>query len=116
MQRLIFDADHEQFRDVVRRFMQNEVAPHWERYRKEGMVDRDLYTKAGEQGFLCTWAGEQYGGAGIDDFRFEQILMEENVKFGDSGFYGYLHSNIVAPYIAKLGNEEQKRRLLPGAV
>ena len=87
MQRLIFDSEHEQFRDSVTRFMQNEVAPHSERYRKEGMVDRDLYTKAGEHGFLCTWAEERFGGAGIDDFRFEQILMEENVKHGDSGFY-----------------------------
>ena len=116
MQRLIFDSEHEQFRDSVTRFMQNEVAPHSERYRKEGMADRDLYTKAGEHGFLCTWAEERFGGAGIDDFRFEQILMEENVKHGDSGFYGYLHSNIVAPYIAKLGSEEQKQRFMPGAI
>ena len=116
MRRVIFEPEHEQFRDTVRRFMQAEVSPHWERFRKAGMVDRDLYTKAGELGLLCTWADEAYGGAGIDDFRFEQIIIEENAAHGDSGFYINLHSNIVAPYIAKLGNDAQKQRWLPGLV
>jgi len=116
MQRLIFEPEHEQFRDSVRRFMKAEVGLNWEKYRREGMVDRALYTKAGELGLLCTWADERYGGAGMDDFRFEQIIIEENVANGDLGFYINLHSNIVAPYIAKLGSEEQKARFLPGAV
>lgn len=116
MQRLIFEPEHEQFRDSVRRFMKAEVGLNWEKYRRQGMVDRALYTKAGELGLLCTWADEGYGGAGMDDFRFEQIIIEENVAYGDLGFYINLHSNIVAPYIAKLGSEEQKARFLPGAV
>ena len=116
MQRLIFEPEHDQFRDSVQRFMKAEVGPNWEKYRREGMVDRALYTKAGELGLLCTWADERYGGAGMDDFRFEQIIIEENVAHGDLGLYINLHSNIVAPYIAKLGSEEQKARFLPGAV
>src|SRR3546814_14984658 len=80
------------------------------------MVDREIYLKAGAQGLLCTWADEKYGGAGIDDFRFEQIIIEENMRHGDIGFYINLHNDLVAPYIAKLGTEEQKHRLMPGIV
>lgn len=116
MKRLIFTPEHEQFRDSVTRFMLAEVAPNAERYRHEGMVDRELYRKAGELGMLCTWAAEKYGGAGLDDFRFEQIIIEENLRHGDIGFYINLHSNLVAPYIAELGTEEQRSRWMPGAI
>ena len=116
MKRVIFESEHEQFRDSVIKFMQAEVAPHAEKWREEGMVPRELYLKAGEQGLLCTWADEKYGGAGIDDFRFEQIIIEENMRHGDIGFYINLHNDLVAPYIAKLGNDEQKDRWMPGIV
>nr|ART35599.1 A67 [uncultured bacterium] len=116
MRRLIFEPEHEQFRDSVVKFMQAEVGPHAERWREEGMVDREVFLKAGAQGLLCTWADEKYGGAGIDDFRFEQIIIEENMRHGDIGFYINLHNDLVAPYIAKLGNDEQKDRLMPGIV
>lgn len=116
MKRLTFELEHEQFRSSVVKFMTAEVAPHVERFREQGMVDRELYLRAGEQGLLCTWAEEKYGGAGIDDFRFEQIIIEENMRHGDIGFYINLHSNLVAPYIAKLGTDEQKDRWMPGIV
>lgn len=116
MKRLTFLPEHEQFRDSVVRFMQAEVQPHVERFYQQGMVDRELFLKAGEQGLLCTWAAEKYGGAGIDDFRFEQIIIEENMRHGDIGFYINLHNDLVAPYIAKLGTEEQKDRWMPGIV
>ncbi|ALR21827.1 acyl-CoA dehydrogenase family protein [Sphingobium baderi] len=113
MRRLIFEPEHEQFRDSVIKFMTAEVGAHAERFREQGMVDRELYLKAGEQGLLCTWADEKYGGAGIDDFRFEQIIIEENMRHGDIGFYINLHNDLVAPYIAKLGTDEQKDRWMP---
>ena len=116
MKRTIFESEHEQFRDSVRKFMQAEVGPHAERWREAGMGDRDVYTKAGEQGLLCVFADEKYGGAGIDDLRFDQIIVEENMRHGDIGFYINLHSDLVAPYLHKLGNEEQKDRFMPGVV
>ncbi len=116
MRRVIFEPEHEQFRDSVRRFMQAEVAPHAERWREAGIVDREAYTKAGEQGLLCVDAEERFGGAGIADFRFNQIIIEENMRHGDIGFYINLHNDLVAPYISKLGNEEQKARFMPGIV
>ena len=116
MKRLTFESEHEQFRDTVRHFMQTEVAPHAEAWRQAGMVDRDVYRRAGAAGLLCTWAEERWGGAGIDDFRFEQVIIEENMRHGDIGFYINLHSNLVAPYIAKLGTEEQQARFMPSIV
>jgi alkylation response protein AidB-like acyl-CoA dehydrogenase len=116
MRRVTFDLEHDQFRESVRKFMQTEIEPHVERWHEAGIVDRDAFTKAGANGLLCTWADEQYGGLGIQDFRFEQIIMEENARHGDLGFYLHLHSNLVAPYIAKLGTDEQKARLMPGIV
>ncbi|MBA4172824.1 MAG: acyl-CoA dehydrogenase [Hyphomicrobium sp.] len=116
MQRTIFEPEHEQFRDSVRKFMQAEVGPHADRWREAGMVDREVYLKAGEQGLLCVFADEKYGGAGIDDLRFDQIIVEENMRYGDIGFYINLHNDLVAPYIHKLCNEEQKDRFMPGIV
>ena len=83
MDRLIFDEEHEMFRDSMRSFFKNEIAPHSDRWHEEGCVDREAYLKAGEMGMLCMWADEEYGGIGVKDFRYEQILMEENAKYGD---------------------------------
>lgn len=112
----IFESEHEMFRDSYRRFILNEVAPHAERWREAGQVDREAYLKAGEQGFLLMWAEERFGGAGVDDFRYEQIMIEENVARGEPGFFMTLHSRLVAPYLGVLGSEEQKRRYLEDCV
>ena len=116
MQRTIFEPEHEQFRDSVRKFMQAEVGPHADRWREAGMVDREVYLKAGGQGLLCVFAEEKYGGAAIDDLRFDQIIVEENMRYGDIGFYINLHNDLVAPYIHKRCNQEQKDRFMPGIV
>ena len=116
MDRNIFEDEHEMFRDAVRGFLINEVAPHTDRWAEQGIVDREAFLKAGEQGLLCMWADEKYGGAGVSDFRYEQILLEENAKHGDVGFFMFLHSRLVGPYIGELGTEEQKARWLPKCV
>jgi acyl-CoA dehydrogenase len=116
MERKLFEAEHELFRDQARRFFQQKIAPHTERWRQQGHVDREAFRWAGEQGYLLMWADERYGGAGIADFRYEQIFYEENVRYGDIGFFATVHSRLVAPYIGQLGTEEQKMRLLPACV
>jgi alkylation response protein AidB-like acyl-CoA dehydrogenase len=116
IQRHIFDADHALFRDSVRKFMQKEVAPHVDRWREQGCCDRDAFRKAGEQGLLLMWADEQYGSAGVSDFRYEQIIYEEAIRHGDIGLYLTLHSRIVGPYLERFGSAEQKQRFLPGCV
>ncbi|MDJ0711849.1 MAG: acyl-CoA dehydrogenase family protein [Woeseiaceae bacterium] len=116
MDRSIFDEEHEMFRDSVRSFMKNEIGPHEERWNEQGMVDREAFLKAGEMGLLCMWVPEEYGGIGMDDFRYEQIVMEETTRFGDIGAFFTLHSRLVAPYIGTFGTEEQKQRWLPKCV
>jgi alkylation response protein AidB-like acyl-CoA dehydrogenase len=116
MKRLIFDEDHEMFRDSVRRFMQSEVEPHVEQWREDGICDPATFLKAGEQGLLCMWADEKYGGLGIEDFRFEQVIIEETMRHGDIGLFLSLHSRLVGPYIGRLGSEELKARLLPECI
>ncbi len=114
--RRIFEPEHEQFRDAARRFFRNEIGPHAQGWREAGCVDREAYLKAGEQGYLLMWAPEEYGGLGIDDYRYDQIVYEENARYGEIGFYLQLHSRLVAPYIGHFGNEEQKARFLPACI
>jgi acyl-CoA dehydrogenase len=116
MDRNIFDEEHEMFRDASRAFLINEIKPHVDRWNEAEIVDREAFLKAGEQGLLCMWADEKYGGSGIADFRFEQILLEENARHGDAGFFMFLHNRLVGPYIGELGTEEQKERWLPKCV
>jgi len=116
MKRLIFDEDHEMFRDSVRKFMLAEVEPHVERWREQGICDKDAFLKAGRQGLLCMWADEKYGGLGIRDFRFEQIVIEETLRHGDLSLFLTLHSRLVGPYIGELGSEALKKRLLPRCI
>lgn len=116
MQRKPFDPEMELFRDSARKFFQTEIQPHSERWREAGMVDREAFLKAGEAGFLCIWADEKYGGLGLKDFRYEQILIEENAAHGDSGYFITLHSRLVAPYLQHFGSEAQKQRYFPGLI
>ena len=116
MDRNIFEEEHEMFRDSVRSFMKNEIRPYTDKWHEQGIVDREAFLKAGEMGLLLMWADEKYGAAGVRDFRYEQILIEENAHYGDAGFFMTLHSRLVGPYIGELGTEEQKDRWLPRCV
>jgi acyl-CoA dehydrogenase len=111
-----FEDEHEIFRDSVRRFFREEIGPQSEIWRAQGQVAREAYRSAGEQGLLCMFVDPAYGGAGVTDLRYEQIIIEENHRHGDPGLFLHLHSRLVAPYIAALGTEEQKRRFLPACV
>lgn len=104
------------FRDSVRSFVINEIQPHADKWQEQGIVDREAYLKAGEQGLLLMWADEKYGGAGVDDFRYEQIFIEENARYGDAGWFATLHNRLVGPYLGELGTDEQKARWLPKCI
>jgi len=114
MQRLPFTEEQTMFRESAREFFKREIRPHSERWREAGIVDREAFRKAGEAGLLLIWADEKYGGMGLPDFRYEQILIEENAWHGDPCFFSTLHSRLVAPYIDHFGTDEQKARFLPG--
>ncbi len=110
--RTLFSAEHDLFRDQVRRFIAAEVVPHHADWEAAGIVPRSVWHKAGEAGLLCTEVPEEYGGGG-GDFLFGAIMIEEMARAGATGPTFYLHSDIVAPYLVHYGTEEQKRRWLP---
>ena len=116
MKRNHYTPEQEQFRDAFRRFLEREVVPHSPRFREQGMIDRDVYRKAGEGGFLCYWVEEAYGGLGLADFRYDQLMYEEVTRSHETGLWmGALNRNSPT-YIAKYGTEAQKHHFLPKLV
>jgi alkylation response protein AidB-like acyl-CoA dehydrogenase len=109
--RTAFTAEHDMFRDQVRRFFAAEMEPHLDRWEQEGIADRDMWTKCGAQGLLCPTVPEAYGGLGLD-FGYNAVIDEELAYIGSSAGIT-LHSDIVADYIVGYGTEEQKLHWLP---
>ncbi len=116
LSRPLLDAEHEAFRATVRSFVEKEVAPHHRQWEADGIVPRELWTRAGDQGLLCFDVPEEYGGAGVADFRYNMVLAEELTRAGASGPGFPVHTDIIVPYLTHLGTDEQKRRWLPGCV
>ncbi len=116
MRRRLYEADHEAFRESVRRFLDKEVVGHQEQWDREGIVPRRLFTTAGSAGFLGMAVPERYGGGGVDDFRFNAVLGEEVQRSGAAaaGLGLTLHNDICLPYFLDLATEEQRARWLPG--
>ena len=112
LQRQIFSEDHEIFRRTVRKFLEDEMAPHHEKWENQGYVDREAWTRAGELGFLCMSMPEEFGGSDADRL-YSAILMEETQRLNLTGLGFGLHNEIVAPYINRYGSDEQKRKYLP---
>ncbi|MBT2234360.1 acyl-CoA dehydrogenase family protein [Nonomuraea sp. NEAU-A123] len=116
MRRDLFDEEHLLFQETVREFMAREVTPHHGQWEKDGVVPREVWKKAGEIGMFGFSVPEEYGGAGVTDFRFNAVIVEEIIRHGASGLGFGLHNDIMAPYLVDLTDEEQKRRWLPGFV
>ncbi len=105
--------EHKMFREAVREFVKREIVPHHEQWEKDGLVSREVWRKAGENGFLCMDVPEEYGGMGVDDYRYMAILTEEMAYVGASGPGFGVANELVVPYLMAFGNEEQKHRFLP---
>jgi acyl-CoA dehydrogenase len=110
--RTLFNADHEAFRSSFRRFMDKEIAPFHEAWEEQGYVDREVWRKAGQNGFLCMTMPEAYGGSDADKL-YSVVQMEELARAGFTGIGYGLHSEIVAPYLLHYGTEAQKAKYLP---
>lgn len=111
-----FTEEQDMFRQSYRKFLEAEIAPHMAQWREDGIVAREAFTKAGEQGFLMIWPDEKYGGLGDNDFRYEQIIIEETVRQQCGEWFNTLHSRLVGPYLYKFATEEQRERFLPPCV
>ncbi|MFM7786395.1 MAG: acyl-CoA dehydrogenase family protein [Gammaproteobacteria bacterium] len=110
--RTLFSDEHEIFRASVRKFLENECAPHHERWEEQGHIDREIWNKAGAQGFLCPSVPEAWGGAGTD-FLYNCVIDEEIAGAGLSGIGWGLHNDIVAPYLVNYGSQYIKDTYLP---
>jgi alkylation response protein AidB-like acyl-CoA dehydrogenase len=112
IERTLFTPDHQSFRDSFARFCEKEIAPHHEAWEDQGYVDREVWRKAGANGFLCMTMPEEYGGSGADKL-YSVVQFEELNARGLTGIGYSLHSEIVAPYILHYGTPEQKAKYLP---
>ncbi len=112
IERQLYSPDHIAFADAFERFMDKEIAPFHEAWEEQGYVDRDVWRKAGENGFLCMTMPDEYGGSGADRL-YSVAQMEALARRGFSGIGFGLHSEIVAPYILHYGTEAQKQKYLP---
>jgi alkylation response protein AidB-like acyl-CoA dehydrogenase len=112
----IFEPEHDAFRESVRRFIAEEIRPSHDAWEREGIVPRELFRRAAEKGMLAMAVPEEHGGLGIDDFRFNQVIVEElgYAGVGGAGLGLTLHNDICLPYFLEYCNEEQRGRWLPG--
>ena len=118
MRRIIFDEEHDMFRESVRSFIDKEIVPNHEKWEQNGKVDKEMFQKAGSHGFLGTAIPELYGGGGVQDFRYNSIINEEVQLAGvvGSGMCITLHNDVCLPYFINYCNEEQAERWMPGLV
>jgi acyl-CoA dehydrogenase len=112
IERTLFSSDHESFRDSFRKFMEKEIVPFHADWEEQGYVAREVWNKAGENGYLCMTMPEPYGGSEADKL-YSVVQMEEIARAGVTGIGFGLHSEIVAPYLLHYGTEEQKAKYLP---
>jgi long-chain-acyl-CoA dehydrogenase len=116
MRRTIFNEDHEAFRKTLRAFIETEVVPVFDEWFEAGQAPRDFYYKLGELGVFGIEVPEEYGGAGLESFKFQSIVTEEvaraGVALGGSG----VHVGLCLPYLKAYATDEQKQRWLPGFV
>ena len=114
--RALFEPEHEDYRESFSKFLTQEVVPHQAEWEQAHVVSRELFTKAAGHGFLAMAVPEEYGGPGVDDYRFNVVLAEEATRSGVGAAFGgpMLHTDVCLPYILSAASEEQKQRWLPG--
>ena len=105
--------EHLIFQDAAKAFFEKEMKPNNEQWEKDGMVSRDIWLKAGSNNFFGIDVPEEYGGMGLDDYRYNTILIEESVKAENPGFGHSVQNDLVVPYLLRHTTEEQKKRWLP---
>jgi len=106
-----YTEEHHIFREAFRKFVAGEITPHVPQWEAERAVPRDLWRKMGEQGYLCPWLPETYGGLGLG-FEYSVIINEELIRGDGFGVGVPLHSDVVVPYIFSYGSDAIKDQWL----
>jgi alkylation response protein AidB-like acyl-CoA dehydrogenase len=119
MRRELFEDEHEDFRASFRTFLEREVIGEQGRYgewERAGIIPREVFARAGEGGFMAMGVPERYGGAGVEDFRFNLVIGEETQRaaVGSFGLGITLHNDICLPYFLRYCSAAQRERWLPG--
>src|SRR3978361_1267853 len=114
MKRRVLEAEHEEFRKTVREFIERELEPNAEQWEAARLVDRSAWVAAGKFGLIGFNMPEEYGGGGVDDFRFNAVIDEEIARYGGPAPALSLQNDVVGPYFSGLASDEQKQRWLPG--
>jgi alkylation response protein AidB-like acyl-CoA dehydrogenase len=114
MSRAIFDQEHEAFREAVGTFLDKEVVPFHDQWERDGIVDREVWAKAGAQGLLGLQLDEEFGGGGTPDFRYNVVIGEELTRRGVYGPAFTLFNDMIVPYLAASASQEQRKRWFPG--
>jgi alkylation response protein AidB-like acyl-CoA dehydrogenase len=114
MRRTVFTEEHEDFRSMIRAFIESEVVPVYDKWFEEGIAPRDFYYKLGELGIFGIEIPTEYGGAGLDSYKFQAIITEECARAGVSFGGSSVHIGLCLPYLKALATEEQKQRWYPG--
>jgi alkylation response protein AidB-like acyl-CoA dehydrogenase len=112
--RSIFEPEHDAFRESVATFLDREVVPFHDQWERDGIVDREVWAKAGSQGLLGPQLPEEYGGGGTSDFRYNAVVGEEMARRGVYGCAFPLFNDMISPYFAASANTEQQARWVPG--
>ncbi|OBB26085.1 acyl-CoA dehydrogenase [Mycolicibacterium peregrinum] len=113
MRRTLYTEEHEAFRKAFRAFIDHSAVPHVEAWEDAGTVDRQFIRAAGENGFLGFEFGTEFGGLGIEDFRYNAVMTEEIVASGMAGDLFSMQNDIIVPYLRDLATPEQQQRWLP---
>ncbi|WP_267618414.1 acyl-CoA dehydrogenase family protein [Gordonia bronchialis] len=118
MSSLTHDIEHKHFRESVAKFVADQITPNHENWEEQGLWDRSLFTEAGKNGLLGFPVPEEFGGPGVDDFRYNAIVIEETARTGAAAeaIASSLQNDVVLPYLVEMTDDEQKARWLPGVV
>ncbi|HMY01047.1 MAG TPA: acyl-CoA dehydrogenase family protein [Agitococcus sp.] len=108
------NTELEQFRDMVKRFLDKEIKPNYEQWEKDGIIPRDVWFNMGANGLLCVDQPEEYGGVGVS-YLYSMVVLEEasRANFASLATGLSVHSDIAAPYVQHIGNEAQRQQWLP---
>jgi alkylation response protein AidB-like acyl-CoA dehydrogenase len=116
MERGLYTAEHEMFRDTVKQYVAREVVPHLAAWDERRLISRDAWLAAGRQGLIGLSGPEDCGGGGVADYRYRNVILEEFARVGATSLTSSfaLQDDIVIPYVASLATQEQRKRWLPG--